>query len=182
MQEASKARETRLRKAGIQGRARLASELRTMDNEVAAVSRALAVRTLQLEAEFVFAALEAEALDILVSLLLHLVHHLEQKQRRQYIIKLCIHALYLCREIQQPARQVVTEVWLWDVVALVMKLHCLLPSSNCWTSSLRLSCQRLNLAGLFSLTTCSSPGLLLTFRICALDLGLATPMYLVEQA
>ena len=106
MQEASKARETRLRKAGIQGRARLASELRTMDNEVAAVSRALAVRTLQLEAEFVFAALEAEALDILVSLLLHLVHHLEQKQRLQYIIKLFIHALYLCRETQQPARQV----------------------------------------------------------------------------
>lgn len=67
LQEASKARETRLRKAGIQGRARMASELREMDSEVAGLSRALAVRTLQLEAQFVFGALEAEALDILVS-------------------------------------------------------------------------------------------------------------------
>ena len=42
-QEASKARETRLRKAGIQGRARMASELRDMDNDIAALSMALAV-------------------------------------------------------------------------------------------------------------------------------------------
>lgn len=70
-QEASKARETRLRKAGIQSRARIASELRAMDNEVAAVSRALAVKTLQLEAEFVFAALEAEALDTLVCAIIY---------------------------------------------------------------------------------------------------------------
>jgi hypothetical protein len=65
LQEASKARETRLRKAGIQGRARLAAELRQMDNEVVALSRALAVRTLQLEMEFIHGCLEAEAMDIL---------------------------------------------------------------------------------------------------------------------
>jgi len=65
LQEASKARENRLRKAGIQGRARLAGELRTMDNEVAAVSRALAVRTLQLEMEYIYGALEEEARDVL---------------------------------------------------------------------------------------------------------------------
>lgn len=43
-QEASKARESRLRKAGLQGRARMASELRDMDNDIAALSKALAVR------------------------------------------------------------------------------------------------------------------------------------------
>lgn len=47
LQEASKARESRLRKAGIQGRARLASELRDMDNAIAALSKALAVRLLR---------------------------------------------------------------------------------------------------------------------------------------
>lgn len=65
LQESSKARETRLRKAGIQGRARIAAELRQMDNEVVALSRALAVRTLQLEMEFIHGCLEAEAMDIL---------------------------------------------------------------------------------------------------------------------
>ncbi len=65
LQEASKARETRLRKAGIQGRARMAAELRQMDNEVAAVSRALAVRTLQLEMEYIYGCLEGEVIDIL---------------------------------------------------------------------------------------------------------------------
>jgi hypothetical protein len=64
LQEASKARESRLRKAGIQGRARLAAELRQMDNQVVVVSRALAVRTLQLELEFVAGCLEAEAVDV----------------------------------------------------------------------------------------------------------------------
>lgn len=63
--EASKLRETRLRKAGIQGRARMAAELRQMDNEVAALSRALAVRTLQLEMEYIYGCLESEATDIL---------------------------------------------------------------------------------------------------------------------
>lgn len=65
LQEASKARETRLRKAGIQGRARMAAELRQMDNEVAAVSRALAVRTLQLEMEYIYGCLEGEVIDVL---------------------------------------------------------------------------------------------------------------------
>ncbi|KAI3427991.1 hypothetical protein D9Q98_006379 [Chlorella vulgaris] len=64
LQEASKARESRLRKAGIQGRARLASELRDMDNAIAALSKALAVRTLQLEMEYVCGALEDEARDV----------------------------------------------------------------------------------------------------------------------
>ncbi len=44
VQDASKARESRLRKAGLQGRARMASELRDMDNDIAALSKALAVR------------------------------------------------------------------------------------------------------------------------------------------
>lgn len=65
LQDASKARETRLRKAGIQGRARIASELREMDNEVVALSRALAVRTLQLEMEFIYGCLEEESLDVI---------------------------------------------------------------------------------------------------------------------
>lgn len=43
VQEASKARENRLRKAGIQARARFAAELRGMDSDVAALSKALAV-------------------------------------------------------------------------------------------------------------------------------------------
>jgi hypothetical protein len=43
-QDASKARESRLRKAGLQGRARMAAELRDMDNDIAALSKALAVR------------------------------------------------------------------------------------------------------------------------------------------
>lgn len=45
-QEASKARETKLRKAGIQGRARMAGELRDMDDTVTALSRELAVSRL----------------------------------------------------------------------------------------------------------------------------------------
>ena len=57
-------RESRLRSAGIPNRARMASELRDMDNEVSALSRALAVRTLQLEMEFIYGCLEDEALDI----------------------------------------------------------------------------------------------------------------------
>lgn len=42
----------------------MASELRDMDNEVSALSRALAVRTLQLEMEFIYGCLEDEAMDI----------------------------------------------------------------------------------------------------------------------
>ena len=43
LQDASKARESRLRKAGLQSRARMASKLREMDNDIAGVSKALAV-------------------------------------------------------------------------------------------------------------------------------------------
>lgn len=57
-------RESRLRKAGIAGRARMASELRDMDEDVSSLSRTLAVRTLQLEMEYIFSCLEDEALDI----------------------------------------------------------------------------------------------------------------------
>eukprot|EP00887_Chlorella_sp_A99_P006091 scaffold22.g6091.t1 len=64
LQEASKARESRLRRAGIQGRARVAAELRGMDSDVAALSKALAVKTLELEMEFIYDCLEDEALDI----------------------------------------------------------------------------------------------------------------------
>ncbi|PRW56758.1 LETM1 and EF-hand domain-containing anon- mitochondrial [Chlorella sorokiniana] len=64
LQDASKARESRLRKAGLQGRARMASELRDMDNDIAALSKALAVRTLQLEMEYIYGALEDEARDV----------------------------------------------------------------------------------------------------------------------
>lgn len=64
LQDASKRREGRLRSAGIESRALLATELRDLDARVMAVSRALAVRTLQLQLEYIFAALEEEALDI----------------------------------------------------------------------------------------------------------------------
>lgn len=57
-------RESRLRKAGIAGRARMASELRDMDEDVSSLSRTLAVRTLQLEMEYIFSCLEDEALDV----------------------------------------------------------------------------------------------------------------------
>ena len=58
------ARESRLRKAGIPGRARMAGELRDMDDRVAGLSRALAVRTLQLQMEYIYGCIEDEALDI----------------------------------------------------------------------------------------------------------------------
>lgn len=57
-------RESRLRKAGIAGRARMAGELRDMDEDVSSLSRTLAVRTLQLEMEYIFSCIEDEALDI----------------------------------------------------------------------------------------------------------------------
>lgn len=43
LQEASKARETRLRKASIPQRARMAAELREMDDQISSLSRTLAV-------------------------------------------------------------------------------------------------------------------------------------------
>eukprot|EP00879_Flechtneria_rotunda_P008574 GHRR01008984.1.p1 GENE.GHRR01008984.1~~GHRR01008984.1.p1 ORF type:complete len:466 (+),score=187.81 GHRR01008984.1:140-1537(+) len=62
--EASKAREARLRKAGAAGRVAVAIQLRSMDAEVIAISRLLAVRTLQLEMEYIYSSLEEEALDV----------------------------------------------------------------------------------------------------------------------
>jgi len=44
LQDASKSRESRLRKTSLQGRARMPSELREMDNDIAGLSKALAVR------------------------------------------------------------------------------------------------------------------------------------------
>lgn len=62
--EASKIREVKVRKAGMADRARLAAELRDMDREVAELSRGLAIKTLQLQMEYVASSLEDEALDI----------------------------------------------------------------------------------------------------------------------
>lgn len=42
----------------------MASELRDMDEDVSSLSRTLAVRTLQLEMEYIFSCIEDEALDI----------------------------------------------------------------------------------------------------------------------
>ena len=57
-------RESKLRKAGISGRARMASEMRDLDEDVSSLSRTLAVRTLQLEMEYIYNCLEDEALDV----------------------------------------------------------------------------------------------------------------------
>ncbi|KAF6258973.1 hypothetical protein COO60DRAFT_1515473 [Scenedesmus sp. NREL 46B-D3] len=62
--EASKAREARLRKAGAAGRVAVAIQLRSMDAEVIAISRLLALRTLQLEMEYIYVSLEEEAIDV----------------------------------------------------------------------------------------------------------------------
>ncbi len=43
LQEASKARESRLRKAGLPARARMAAELRDMDTDILSLTRTLAV-------------------------------------------------------------------------------------------------------------------------------------------
>lgn len=65
LQEASKVRENRVRKTDIPSRAKVAAELRQLDEQVTIVSRELAVRTLQLEMESIYECLESEALDIL---------------------------------------------------------------------------------------------------------------------
>ena len=65
LQEASKVRENRVRKTDIPSRAKIASELRQLDEQVTIVSRELAIRTLQLEMEWVYECLESEAMDIL---------------------------------------------------------------------------------------------------------------------
>lgn len=65
LQEASKIRENRVRKTDIPSRAKIASELRKLDEQVTILSRELAIRTLQLEMEWVYECLESEAMDIL---------------------------------------------------------------------------------------------------------------------
>ncbi|GAX73890.1 hypothetical protein CEUSTIGMA_g1340.t1 [Chlamydomonas eustigma] len=64
LQEASKTRENKLRRAGLPGRVQMAIELKGLDADVFALSRLLAVRTLQLEMEYVYRSLEDEALDL----------------------------------------------------------------------------------------------------------------------
>jgi len=64
LQEASKARETKLRSGDISSRALLATELIELDARVLRVSRGLAVRTLQLQMEFIYQSLTDEVLDI----------------------------------------------------------------------------------------------------------------------
>ncbi|KAG2422678.1 hypothetical protein HXX76_015842 [Chlamydomonas incerta] len=63
LQDASKTRENRLRKAGLQDRVQVAIQLKGLDAQVLHLSSMLAVRTLQLEMEHIFGSLEAEALD-----------------------------------------------------------------------------------------------------------------------
>ncbi|RMZ54979.1 hypothetical protein APUTEX25_000496, partial [Auxenochlorella protothecoides] len=64
LQEASKAREARLRRAGPSGRLRAAAELRAADERVGVLSSRLAILALQAEMEAIHCALEDEALDI----------------------------------------------------------------------------------------------------------------------
>lgn len=64
LQEASKARESKLRKAGIQGSVQMAMQIRNLDADVSGLSRLLAVRTLQLQMEHAYRSLEDEALDV----------------------------------------------------------------------------------------------------------------------
>lgn len=64
LQDASKAREQRLRKTSLAARARMAGEVRDMDSKITSLTRTLAVATLQLELEFVYGSLEEEVLDV----------------------------------------------------------------------------------------------------------------------
>jgi hypothetical protein len=66
LKEEVKSREARLRKSDVLGRARLSVELRDMDERVAALSRQLAVATLELESFLVYANLEAELLQLII--------------------------------------------------------------------------------------------------------------------
>lgn len=63
--EVSKAREQRLRNASIELRAVMAYEMQDMDQEVMNVGRELALCTLEVQVEYVYVALEDEALQIL---------------------------------------------------------------------------------------------------------------------
>jgi len=64
LRDASKVRETKLRKAGVLERARMASDLLAAEQNVNALRSKLALRTLQLEMRLVFEYLEHELLQI----------------------------------------------------------------------------------------------------------------------
>ncbi|CAM6086556.1 unnamed protein product [Calypogeia fissa] len=60
--EASKLRESKLRQKNVLKRTRLASEIRTLDDEVNELRKILAVRTLQLEMQLIYMCLEDDVL------------------------------------------------------------------------------------------------------------------------
>ena len=64
VKEASKAREAKLQKSSAKDRLSLAFQLKIMDDEVLQLSRLLALRSLQLQMEYVYQTLEEEALDV----------------------------------------------------------------------------------------------------------------------
>lgn len=64
LKEASKAREAKLQKAGVKDRLSLAFQMKMMDDEVLQLTRLLAVRSLQLQMEYIYRTLEEEALEI----------------------------------------------------------------------------------------------------------------------
>ncbi|CAG9466074.1 unnamed protein product [Pedinophyceae sp. YPF-701] len=64
LQEASKEREAKVRRGSTAVRARMAGELKQLDRRVDILSRALAVRTLQLELDHIYSSLEDEGLDL----------------------------------------------------------------------------------------------------------------------
>lgn len=65
VKDASKARETKLQKAQAKDRLSLSFQLKMMDDEVLQLTRLLAVRSLQLQMEYIYQTLEEEALDII---------------------------------------------------------------------------------------------------------------------
>jgi hypothetical protein len=64
LQEASKAREQRLRRAPIEFRASMAFEMQDMDQEVLSLGRELAMRTLDVQLDYLYVALEDELLEV----------------------------------------------------------------------------------------------------------------------
>jgi len=64
LKESSKARETKLQKASAKDRLSLAFQIKIMDDEVIKLTRLLALRSLQLQMEYIYRTLEDEALDI----------------------------------------------------------------------------------------------------------------------
>eukprot|EP00210_Caulerpa_lentillifera_P006373 g6088.t1 len=64
LKDASKAREAKLQKAGANDRLSLAFQMKMMDDEVLQITRLLAVRSLQLQMEYIYRTLEEEALEI----------------------------------------------------------------------------------------------------------------------